>query len=305
MGKLKKYFAGGVAIFACLILTACNLFGTKVEKLEIEYTPDAQFFIGENWVDDTIEATAFFSDDSKKDVTSELEIDKSDFDNTKLGTYEIKFKYEELELGIDVHVVSTMTNKASIHRVAEPLFKSAFKETNGALEFKAGYMEAYPETNGVFLFQELNYKVLNGTVKQYYSIFLADENQTEVVMLAELLYDGGKAYGTGTNKIYDLENPALTETNVGQIGINDFNTAITTLANLFGTSNALSANEFLDFYNTYYETALLSAQTFEKSLNNYTLTLSNGVVLKINSSGFVSQFGDVTFEPYSEIPNYL
>ena len=150
-----------------------------------------------------------------------------------------------------------------------------------------------------------NYKVLNGTVKQYYSIFLADENQTEVVMLAELLYDGGKAYGTGTNKIYDLENPALTETNVGQIGINDFNTAITTLANLFGTSNALSANEFLDFYNTYYETALLAAQTFEKSLNNYTLTLSNGVVLKINSSGFVSQFGDVTFEPYSEIPNYL
>ena len=79
MKKLKFGILAFVLVCSSLLMTACNLFGPSVEKLEVEHTANLQLLVGEEWVDDLIKGTAIYSDDTEKDEpTEEPEVDELD-----------------------------------------------------------------------------------------------------------------------------------------------------------------------------------------------------------------------------------
>ena len=111
MKKLKFGIFAFVLVCSSLLMTACNLFGPSVEKLEVEYTANLQLLVGEEWVDDLIKGTATYSDDTKKDVTKDMKIDKSDYDKTKVGKYEIGFSYKGASVDYEVEMTMFLVLK--------------------------------------------------------------------------------------------------------------------------------------------------------------------------------------------------
>lgn len=306
MKKMKKYVFLAILIFCSLMMTGCSfldLFGTKIEKLEIEYTPNIQFFVGEDWSDSQFKATAVYSDDSTKDVTELVTKNLDNYDKTKAGKYKVMFEYEGLTVGYDVEVVNEMTHMASINRIIEPLFSQSFKVKNSVCEFKATTRELLD--TDLYAKQTIEYKLENDTLKVYYIFAYVNEDESENISLVELLYVGDTTTGTMTNKIYtsdDGEN-FYYEVNSKEGEFSEFEEAIPEVAELYGASKYLNATQFTEYYETYY--ANLAPIKLTKNNNDYIVYLDNTNVIQINSEGFISQLNDITITPSTNIPNIL
>lgn len=288
----------------CICLTGCSLFSPRVEKLEVEYTPNIQFFVGEDWCDDLIKGTAIYSDDTEKDVTEDLKIDTSNYDNTKVGEYNIAFEYEELEVKYKVKVVEEMTNFASIQKRIEPCFQKAFKAKNGVLEFSATNSE-YDEDLEVYYKQTIQYKLDNNTLKEYYKIEILDKTETDCMSLCEILYVGDLANGTLTNKYYTTDDDVTYyyDVNSKQGTLSEFEEAIPEIATLYELSTYIDASQWLNFYADYYPNLVVSKLT--KSANTYTITLTNNSTITIDSDGYMSEYCGIEFSKTTNIPSTL
>ncbi len=287
--------------FLCICLTGC--FSPRVEKLEVEYTPNIQFFVGEDWHDDLIKGTAIYSNDTEKDVTKDLNIDTSDYDKTQVGEYDIVFEYEDIEVKYQVKVVNEMTNLTSITKRIDPCFQKAFKAVDGVLEFSATTSEYVEED--LYLKQTIQYKLENNTLKEYYKIEYTDESELNCVSLCEILYVGDLTNGTLTNKYYttDDEITYYYDVNSKQGTYVEFEETIPEIATLYGASTYVDAGQWLNFYTNYYPN--LTPLRLTKSTNTYTITLSNNLTIKIDNEGFMSEYCGIKFSKTSNIPSEL
>lgn len=292
----------------CICLTGCSLFSPRVERLEVEYSPNIQFFVGEDWHDDLIKGTAIYSDDTEKDVTEDLKIDTSDYDKTQVGKYDIVFEYEGIDVKYEVSVVEEMTNLSSIQKRIEPCFQNAFKAKNGVLEFSATTFEYYEED--VYIKQTIEYKLENNALKEYYKIEFTDESETESLVMCELLYVGNSTNGTLTNKYYttDDENPTddsvyYYDVNSNQGELSEFEEIIPEIATACGALTYVDASQWLNFYTDYYPNIVPSKLT--KNANVYTITLANALTITIDSDGYISEYCGIEFSKTTNIPSEL
>lgn len=285
----------------CLCLTGC--FWTNVKKLEVEYTPNIQFFVGEDWHDDLIKGTAILLDDTKKDVTEDLNIDTSDYNKTQVGEYDIVFEYEGIEVKYQVKVVEEMTSLSSIQKRIEPCFQKAFKAQNGVLEFSATTSEYVEED--LYLKQTIQYKLENNVLKEYYKIEYTNENGSDCESLCEILYVGDLTNGTLTNKYYTTDDDITYyyDVNSKQGTLSEFEDAIPEIANVCNVRRYLNARQFLNFYTDYYPNIVPLKLT--KSTNTYTITLSNNLTIKIDNEGYMSECGGLHLSKYTNIPSVL
>lgn len=288
----------------CICLTGCSLFSPNVEKLEVEYTPNIQFFVGEDWCDDLIKGTAIYSDDTEKDVTEDLKIDTSNYDNTKVGEYNIAFEYEDIEVKYKVKVVEEMTNYSSIQKRIEPCFQNAFKAKNGVLEFSATASE-YDEDLEIYYKQTIQYKLDNNTLKEYYKIEILDKTKTDSMSMCEILYVGDLTNGTLTNKYYTTDDDITFyyDVNSKQGTLSEFEEVIPEIANLYELSTYIDANQWLNFYTVYYPNIVPLKLT--KNANVYTIMLTNNLTITIDSDGYMSQYCGIEFSKTTSIPGEL
>lgn len=287
--------------FLCICLTGC--FSPRVEKLEVEYTPNIQFFVGEDWHDDLIKGTAIYSDDTEKDVTEDLNIDTSDYDKTQVGEYNIVFEYEDIEVKYQVKVVEEMTNLTSIQKRIEPCFQNAFKAQNGVLEFSATTSKYVEED--LYLKQTIQYKLENNTLKEYYKLEYTNESESDCMSLCEILYVGDLTNGTLTNRYYttDDDTTYYYDINSKQGTLSEFEEDIPEIATLYGASTYIDASQWLNFYTDYYPNIVPIKLT--KSTNTYTITLSNNLTIKIDNGGYMSEYCGIEFSKTTNIPNEL
>lgn len=287
----------------CVCLTGC-FFSSRVEKLEVEYTPNIQFFVGEDWCDDLIKGTAIYSDKTEKDVTEDMNIDTSNYDKTQVGEYNIVFEYEDLEVKYKVNVVEEMTNWASIQKRIAPCFKNAFKTKNGVLEFSATFSE-YDEELEAYYKQTIQYKLDNNTLKEYYILEIVDETETESMSLCEILYVGDLTNGTLTNKYYTTDDYSTYyyDVNSKQGTLSEFEEAIPEIAKMYNLSTYLDASQWLNFYTDYYPNIVPTKMT--KNANTYTITISNNLTIVIDSDGYMSEYCGIEFLKTTNIPSEL
>lgn len=301
--KIKKLNLILCLSVLCVCLTGC-FFSSRVEKLEVEYTPNIQFFVGEDWCDDLIKGTAIYSDDTEKDVTEDMNIDTSDYDKTQVGEYNIVFEYEDLKVKYKVNVVEEMTNWTSIQKRIQPCFQNAFKTKNGVLEFSATTSE-YDEDLEVYYKQTIQYKLDNNTLKEYYKIEMLDETETDSMSLCEILYVGDLTNGTLTNKYYTTDDNVnyYYDVNSKQGTFSEFEEAIPEIATLYELSTYIDASQWLNFYTVYYPNIVPSKLT--KNSNTYTITLSNNLTIVIDSDGYMSECYGIEFSKTTSIPSEL
>ncbi|MBE7074653.1 MAG: hypothetical protein E7376_01565 [Clostridiales bacterium] len=287
--------------FLCICLTGC--FSPRVEKLEVQYTSNIQFFVGEDWHDDLIKGTAIYSDDTEKDVTEDLNIDTSDYDKTQVGEYDIVFEYEDIEVKYQVKVVEEMTNLTSIQKRIEPCFQNAFKAQNGVLEFSATISEYVEED--LYLKQTIQYKLENNTLKEYYKLEYTNESESDCMSLFEILYVGDLTNGTLTNKYYTTDDDITYyyDVNSKQGTWVEFEEAIPQIATLYGASTYVDAKQWLNFYTDYYPNIYPLKLT--KSANTYTIKLSNNQTIKIDNEGYMSEYCGIEFSKTTNIPSEL
>lgn len=288
--------------FLCICLTGC--FSPRVKKLEVEYTPNIQFFVGEEWHDDLIKGTAIYSDDTKKDVTEDLNIDTSDYDKTQVGEYDIVFEFEGIEVKYQVKVVEEMTNLTSINKRIDPCFQNAFKAQNGDLEFSATTSEYIAQKN-VYAKQTIQYKLENNTLKEYYKLEYTDESGLDCVSLCEILYIGDSTNGTLTNKYYTTDDNTTYyySVNSKQGTLAEFEEVIPQIATTYGASTYVDASQWLNFYTDYYPNIVPLKLT--KSANTYTIKLSNNQIIKIDNESFMSECCGIEFSKTTNIPSEL
>lgn len=287
----------------CVCLTGC--FSSGEEKLVVTYTPNIQFFVGEDWHDDLITGT-YYSDDTEKDVTEDLNIDTSAYNKNEVGNYDISFEYSGIKVKYQVSVVETMTDSRSIKNHIEPCFQKAFKEQNGVLEFSATCSEDY--IDGVYLKQTIEYKLDNGNLKEYYKIELTD-GDTESTSLCEMLYVGDLTNGILTTKYYTTDDEEPTDDSVWYYAVNsksgtwsEFETTIQQIATAYEVEY-LDASQFLNFYTNYYP--LLVPSTLTKDANTYTIKLNDNSIIKIDNEGFMSEFCGIELSKTTTIPSEL
>ena len=134
MKKLKFGIFALVLVCASLLMTACSFscnLGSNVAKLKLQYTENLQFLVGEEWQDDLLKGTAVYTDDTEKDVTNDMTIDKSDYDKTKAGKYNIKCSYEGLSVDYEVEVVEKFTDSNTINVRLNDVIENTFKRNEG------------------------------------------------------------------------------------------------------------------------------------------------------------------------------
>ena len=199
MKKLKFGIFAFVLVCSSLLMTACSLFGPSVEKLEVEYTANLQLLVGEEWVDDLIKGTAIYSDDTEKDVTKDMKIDKSDYDKTKVGKYEIEFSYKGASADYEVEVVNKITNSATINNRLSKVIDETFKRNGNVLSFEATKTSEVTDEDFV---ESLVYVDNNGQISAYTKWTLGNET------ILEMHYNGTKDSGIETC-IFESENNTL------------------------------------------------------------------------------------------------
>lgn len=204
MKKLKFGVFALVLVCSSLLLTACNLFGPSVEELEVEYTANLQLLVGEEWVDDLIKGTAVFSDDTEKDVTKDMKIDKSAYDKTKVGKYDIEFSYKGASVDYEVEVVDKITNSANINYRLSKVIENTFKRNDNILSFEA--VKTSEVGNDDFV-ESLVYVDNNGQISAYTKWVLGSET------ILETHYNGTKDSGIETC-IVESENTTLQNENM-------------------------------------------------------------------------------------------
>lgn len=189
MKKLKFGIFALILVCSSLLMTACNLFGPSVVKLEVEYTAGLQLLVGEEWVDDLIKGTAVYSDDTEKDVTKDMKIDKSDYDKTKPGKYDIEFSYQGVSVDYEVEVVSKITNATTINYRLSKVIDNTFKRNDDVLSFEA--TKTHETTSGDFI-ESLVFVDNGGTISAYTKWILDDET------ILEMHYNGTEDNGVET-----------------------------------------------------------------------------------------------------------
>lgn len=290
----------------CVCLTGC--FSPSVEKLVVTYTPNIQFFVGEDWHDDLITGTAYYSDDTEKDVTKDLTIDTSAYDKNKVGEYDITFEYGGIKVKYQVSVVETMTDSNSIKKHIEPCFQKAFTAQDGVLEFSATYSELVEE--GVYVKQTIQYKLDNDTLKEYYKIEYTNADETESLSMCELLYVGDLTNGTMTNKYYTTDDEEPNDDSVYYYDVNstegtlsEFEQVIPYIAPMYDATIYLDASQWLSFYTNDYPHIVPS--TLTKNANTYTIKLRNNSIVKIDNEGYMSEYCGIEFLKTTNTPSQL
>ncbi len=295
----KKLISLGIVLclglMCCIGLTGC-LFDPKVKKLEVEYTKNLQFFVGEEWHDDLVKGIATYTDGETKDVTAELNIDTSDYDKTQPGTYDIVFEFGGIDLKYQVEVVEEMTSLPCIFNRIEPCFQKAFKAQDGVLEFSASYAEnVIIEGYEMSLTHTMQYKCEDG-VKQYYKVDISYLGFTESI---EYLYEGtDEENGTLTGPVEEGEG---FESTPGSMS--DFETRLMGVFEEVGCTAQILASSWLNFYNQIYPG--LNPSKLSKTDDVYTITLADEGTISIDVDGFVQEFYGVEFVNTTNIPDEL
>lgn len=199
MKKIKFGIFSLVLACTTLLLTACNLFGPSLKKFEVQYTSDLQLLVGEEWSDDLIKGTAFYSDDTKKDVTKDMKIDTSNYNKSKAGKYDIEFSYKDSNVSYEVEVVDKITDSNNINYRLEKVLEKTFKRTNNQLSFEATKTSVVSNTEFV---ESLIYIEKNGQISAYTKWVLDSET------VLEMHYNGTKDSGVETS-VFSSENETI------------------------------------------------------------------------------------------------
>ncbi len=123
--KLLSLLLAICLVIPCaLSLTACG--DSKYTALDIEYTADLEFLVGEEYIDNGLKATATTDKGKTEDVTSKVTINSSEYNKNVVGKYKIYVELDELKKSYEVSVVERLTGDASLNR-----FKGVIQNTFG------------------------------------------------------------------------------------------------------------------------------------------------------------------------------
>ena len=166
-----------VLTFFMPVLAGCTAV-SDYRKLNLEYTNNLEFLVGEDYYDANLKGYAIKADASKEDVTKIMKIDSSTYNKNTVGTYIITCKFEEFEKSYSVRVVNQISNVALINERLEQALKTSFKtDATGKLNYEAENSVilqgtkfderlVYSENNGIiaaYLKWSLNNNVINTT----------------------------------------------------------------------------------------------------------------------------------------------
>ena len=216
MKKIKYGVFALILVCACFFMSACDLFKSKprVEELVVRYTRNLEFFIGENYHDDLLQGTAIYTDKTEKDVTEIMKVDTSDYDNTKVGTYEIKFTYDGIVASYNVKVVDKTTDSVLINNRMIDVINQTFTRTNNVLSFEASNSAEYL---GVNFSEEMIYIDDAGDISAYV-VWCLDE-----VTFQEFYFNGTRdsgvlAMNTADGGLFEYPDFSLEEFSMVIIG---------------------------------------------------------------------------------------
>lgn len=274
MKKFKYGVFALILVCACFFMSACDFFKSepKVEEFVVQYTRDLEFFVGENYHDDLIQGTAIYTDKTEKDVTSKMEVDTSDYDKTKVGTYEIKFKYEGIKVSYNVNVVDKMTDTISINARMADVVAETFKRTNNVLSFEASNETTY---EGLAFAEDLVYVDNNGVVSAYVSWSLSEEK------FVEFYFNGTKDSGT-VAMVAPLEGVLL---EYPDVSIDDFSVFVIMSASEQGWPAILNPSDILVLEESSYSGELsVNDGVFTLTKDGYSLQYKNNKIFALDGA---------------------
>ena len=199
MKKFKFIPVVVCVIMLAVALTGCNLFKDDYKTFQVQYTPNLQLLLGEEWHDDLIKGTATKSDDTEEDVTSKMTIDTSEYNKDKLGKYKIYFEFSGIKVNYEVEVVNEITNSALITSRLQQVCKNSFEAKDGVLNFNAHYSNdvTYNEAEGK-LNQYLVYKQNGENINIYYKWEESSADLSASSAIYQMWYIGTAESGTIT-----------------------------------------------------------------------------------------------------------
>jgi len=304
--KKLKILSVLCAMLCCMfMLPGCSLFkGLDATNFVVYYTIGQEFLVGEEFSDANLRGVATLKDGSEKDVTKEMKIDKSDFNKNEVGTYTISCRYGIFEASFNVYVVEEVTHTASINRIVRPKLEKSFKSANGKLEFSANHWEYHNSYVG-YVQQIVEFKLENGSLKEYYCV-----NQTDVYgnitrKLAEMLYVGDETNGFASYNVWDEDSEIYMQSS-GTSTLQSFEANFENKANDVYLSKYIDARSLIDFYSaSNIENVIAGIDNV--SLNNgaYCLEDLSGDIIIVDADGFVCVHGDIEISKTTNIPDSI
>ncbi|MBQ7880672.1 MAG: hypothetical protein IJ358_02375 [Clostridia bacterium] len=281
-----------IPVIVCMImlavaLTGCNLFKDKYKNFQVQYTPNLQLLLGEEWHDDQIKGTATKSDDTTEDVTSKMTIDTSEYNKDQVGKYKIYFEFEGIKLDYEVEVVSELTNATFISERLYKVMQNSLVAKDGVLSFDATMSQdiTYMGQSGQVK-HTMYYREDNSIIDVYYKWELVNPDTT-VDTVYEIWYNGTVDDGIMTIDYQDgdIESGAGT--------LEDFDALNELLADELAVMIDASVN-YIDIagiqtfqsLTTYTGTLTKNANLYTLAVGTTTITYSNNKLATVNSVNF-------------------
>ena len=281
-----------IPVIVCMImlavaLTGCNLFKDKYKNFQVQYTPNLQLLLGEEWHDDQIKGTATKSDDTTEDVTSKMTIDTSEYNKDQVGKYNIYFEFEGIKLDYEVEVVSELTNATFISERLYKVMQNSLVAKDGVLSFDATMSQdiTYMGQSGQVK-HTMYYREDNSIIDVYYKWELVNPDTT-VDTVYEIWYNGTVDDGIMTIDYQDgdIESGAGT--------LEDFDALNELLADELAVMIDASVN-YIDIagiqtfqsLTTYTGTLTKNANLYTLAVGTTTITYSNNKLATVNSVNF-------------------
>ena len=281
-----------IPVIVCMImlavaLTGCNLFKDKYKNFQVQYTPNLQLLLGEEWHDNQIKGTATKSDDTTEDVTSKMTIDTSEYNKDQVGKYKIYFEFEGIKLDYEVEVVSELTNATFISERLYKVMQNSLVAKDGVLSFDATMSQdiTYMGQSGQVK-HTMYYREDNSIIDVYYKWELVNPDTT-VDTVYEIWYNGTVDDGIMTIDYQDgdIESGAGT--------LEDFDALNELLADELAVMIDASVN-YIDIagiqtfqsLTTYTGTLTKNANLYTLAVGTTTITYSNNKLATVNSVNF-------------------
>lgn len=272
MKRLKYGVFALILVCACCFMSACDIFSTepRLEEFVVQHTQNLEFLVGEDYHDELIKGTAFYSDDTEVDVTEEMEIDKSDYDKTQVGTYEIKFTYKKVQVSYDVKVVNKITNTININNRMVDVIGNTFQRVNGVLSFEAKNETTY---EGLDFAEDLVYVDNNGVVSAYVGWSLSE------MKFIEFYFNGTKESGN-VSIVNAFEGGIMEHTD---LSIDDFSMIVLQSASEAQIPAVLSPSGVLALEeDTYAGELTLNNNVYTLTFEDYSLQYKNNKIISLN-----------------------
>lgn len=285
---MKKFKTLSLAIAVVIlggILTGC--FGPSYKSFQVQYTPNLELLIGEEWHDDLIKGIATKSDDTEVDVTDKMTIDTSEYNKDVAGKYKIYFEFEGIKVNYEVSVVEQITNSTFITSRLQNVYENSFVAKDGVLSFDATYSNTITvEGEQGKINQYLLYRENNGELDVYYKWEV--EDATETASLLEMWYQDTKTNGVLT--VQDAEGNVVVYEESELYDVDVFNYS-------FGSTMAETFTEldsYIDIETILSQKDEIFTGTLTKNQDLYALNTSYGAVCYKNNK--IINAGGIEFE---------